>query len=140
MYGKYSAVRGYEKSPLTQQYTRTYGGTLGGAIVKDKLFYFVSAEAKKESYPSSIYPGYTTSYLTSDQAKQIADAYYNMTGFQENYAQRNIDNKSFGLLARIDWNINQNTNWPYAISTITLTMTTMELVQPAICLKTVVTA
>ena len=31
-----------------------------------------------------------------------------MTGFQENYAQRNIDNKSFGLLARIDWNINQN--------------------------------
>lgn len=108
MYGKYSAVRDYEKSPLTQQYTRTYGGTLGGAIVKDKLFYFVSAEAKKESYPSSIYPGYTTSYLTSDQAKQIADAYYNMTGFQENYAQRNIDNKSFGLLARIDWNINQN--------------------------------
>lgn len=47
MYGKYSAVRDYEKSPLTQQYTRTYGGTLGGAIVKDKLFYFVSAESKK---------------------------------------------------------------------------------------------
>lgn len=108
MYGKYSAVRGYEKSPLTQQYTRTYGGTLGGAIVKDKLFYFVSAEAKKESYPSSVYPGYTDSYITNDVAKQIADQYAKLTGIQEGYGQPNIDNKSFGLLARIDWNINQN--------------------------------
>lgn len=108
MYGKYSAVRGYEKSPLTQQYTRTYGGTLGGAIVKDKLFYFVSAEAKKESYPSSVYPGYTDSYITNDVAKQIADQYQKLTGIQDGYGQPNIDNKSFGLLARIDWNINQN--------------------------------
>lgn len=108
MYGKYSAVRGYEKSPLTQQYTRTYGGTLGGAIVKDKLFYFVSAEAKKESYPSSVYPGYTDSYITNDVAKQIADQYQKLTGIQEGYGQPDIENKSFGLLARIDWNINQN--------------------------------
>lgn len=108
MYGKYSAVRDYEKSPLTQQYTRTYGGTLGGAIVKDKLFYFVSAEAKKESYPSSVYPGYTDSYITNDVAKQIADQYAVLTGIQEGYAQPDIENKSFGLLARIDWNINQN--------------------------------
>ena len=108
MYGKYSAVRGYEKSPLTQQYTRTYGGTLGGAIVKDKLFYYVSAEAKKESYPSSVYPGYTDSYITNDVAKQIADQYQKLTGIQEGYGQPDIENKSFGLLARIDWNINQN--------------------------------
>ncbi|MBM6758441.1 TonB-dependent receptor [Bacteroides mediterraneensis] len=108
MYGKYSAVRGYEKSPLNQQYTRTYGGTLGGAIVKDKLFYFVSAEAKKESYPSSVYPGYTDSYITNDVAKQIADQYAALTGIQEGYGQPDIENKSFGLLARIDWNINQN--------------------------------
>ena len=108
MYGKYSAVRDYEKSPMGQQYTRTFGGTLGGAIVKDKLFYFVSAEAKKETYPSSVYPGYTSEYLTSDVAKQIADKYRELTGFDEGYGQRNVDQKSFGLLARIDWNINQN--------------------------------
>lgn len=108
MYGKYSAVRGYEKSPLNQQYTRTFGGTLGGAIVKDKLFYFVSAEAKKESYPSSIYPGYTDSYITNDVAKQIADQYKKLTGFDEVYNQRDVESKSFGLLARIDWNINKD--------------------------------
>ncbi len=108
MYGKYSAIRDYAKSPMTQQYTRTFGGTLGGAIVKDKLFYFVSAEGKKESYPSSIYPGYTSEYLTADVASQIANKYKELTGFEEGYSQRNVDQKSFGLLARIDWNINQN--------------------------------
>ncbi len=108
MYGKYSAIRGYEKSPMGQQYTRTYGGTLGGAIIKDKLFYFVSAEGKKESYPSSIYPGYTNNYLTASDAQKIAQKYQELTGFSEGYGQRNVDNKSFGLLARVDWNINQN--------------------------------
>ena len=108
MYGKYSAIRDYEKSPMSQQYTRTFGGTLGGAIVKDKLFYFVSAEAKKESYPASIYPGYTSEYLTADVASQIANKYKELTGYDEAYAQRNVDQKSFGLLARIDWNINQD--------------------------------
>ena len=108
MYGKYDADNDYVKNPLGQQYTRTFGGTLGGAIIKDKLFYFVSAEGKKESYPSSIYPGYTSNYITSDVAQQIADKYREYTGIEEGYGQRNVDNKSFGLLARIDWNINQD--------------------------------
>lgn len=106
MYGKYSAVRDYEKNALNQQYSRTFGGTLGGAIVKDKLFFFVSAEGKRDLYPHSVYPGYTGKYITSDVAKQIADKYYEYTGFNESYGQRDVDQKSFGLMARIDWNIN----------------------------------
>lgn len=105
MYGKYSAIQDYKKLPMTTQYERTYGGTLGGAFIKDKLFYFVSAEAKRQSYPSSIYPGYAPSYLTAATAKQIADQYNALTGFNEGYGQRNVDTKSFGLLARVDWNI-----------------------------------
>ena len=105
MYGKHSALQDYAESPLSQQYSRTYGGTLGGAIIKDKLFYFVSAEGHKESYPSQYYPGYTSTYITSDVAAQIANRYYDLTGVQESYGQRDIEQKSFGLLARIDWNI-----------------------------------
>lgn len=108
MYGKYSATRDYAKVPMTQQFDRTFGGTLGGAIVKDKLFYFVSAEAKKNSYPSSVYPGYTSSYITPATAKQIADRYAELTGNNESYDARTVDQKSFGLLARVDWNINEN--------------------------------
>ena len=107
MYGKYSAVRGYEKSPMSQQFDRTYGGTLGGAIIKNKLFYFVSAEGKKNSYPSSTYPGYTSNYITGATAKQIADQYKNLTGIEEAYGERDIEQKSFGLLARVDWNISE---------------------------------
>lgn len=125
MYGKYSAIRDYAKSPMTQQYTRTFGGTLGGAIVKDKLFYFVSAEGKKESYPSSIYPGYTSEYLTADVASQIANKYKELTGFEEGYSQRNVDQKSFGLLARIDGTSIKTTNWQSATNTtIRMTITT----------------
>lgn len=107
MYGKYSAVRDYEKSPMSQQFDRTYGGTLGGALIKNKLFYFVSAEGQKNSYPSSVYPGYTTNYITSATAKQIADQYKKLTGIDEAYGARDIEQKSFGLLARIDWNISE---------------------------------
>ena len=108
MYGKYSAIRNYEKVPMTTQYERTYGGTLGGAIIKDKLFYFVSAEGKKKSYPTNIYPGYAPTYITAETAQLIADKYQALTGFGDSYAQRNVDTKSFGLLARIDWNINDD--------------------------------
>ena len=108
MYGKYSANHDYEKSELNQQYTRTFGGTLGGAIIKDKLFYFVSAEGKKETYPSTIYPGYRSDYITTDVASQIVNKYKEYTGNQDAFSQRNIDQKSFGLLARVDWNINKD--------------------------------
>lgn len=108
MYGKYSAIRDYVKYPMTTQYERTYGGTLGGAIIKDKLFYFISAEGKKQSYPTSIYPGYAPSYLSTDVASQIANQYKSLTGFEDGYGQRNVETKSFGLLARVDWNINDD--------------------------------
>ena len=75
MYGKYSAVRGYEKSPMSQQFDRTYGGTLGGAIIKNKLFTLSVQKVRRTSYPSSTYPGYITNYITSATAKQIADQY-----------------------------------------------------------------
>ncbi len=108
MYGKYSAIHDYEKVPMSTQFERTYGGTLGGAIIKDKLFYFVSAEGKKQSYPTSIYPGYAPTYITEATAKQIVGRYQELTGFSDGYGQRNVDKKSFGLLARVDWNINDD--------------------------------
>lgn len=108
MYGKYNAARDYEKQKLGEQHTRTFGGTIGGALIKNKLFYFVSAEHKSDVYPNNIYPGYIDNYLTQDMADRIICKYQEYTGIKETYGPRDIENKSFGLLARIDWNINQN--------------------------------
>lgn len=108
MYGKYNATRNYEKQRLAEQNTRTFGGTIGGALIKNKLFYFVSAEHKSDIYPKNVFPGYIDKYLTQDMANQLIDKYYQYTGIRESYDPRDIENKSFGLLARIDWNINQN--------------------------------
>lgn len=108
MYGKYDASNDYKKSPMTKQYDRTFGGTFGGAFIKDKLFFFVSAEGKKNSYPSSYGPGYNEKYITAETAQQIIDQYNRYTGGTDVFGTRNIDTQSFGLLARVDWNINDN--------------------------------
>lgn len=108
MYGKYNATHDYAKEKLSEQHTRTFGGTIGGALIKNKLFYFVSAEQKSDIYPNNIYPGYLDNYLTADMANKVINKYNEYTGIKESYGPRDIENKSFGLLARIDWNINQN--------------------------------
>lgn len=108
MYGRYSAARDHTYNKLPTQYERTFGATLGGAFMKDKLFYFVSFEHKKSSYPSSIYPGYTDKYISAATAQQIADRYFALTGIRESFGQRDVDSRSNSFLGRLDWNIDES--------------------------------
>lgn len=107
MYGRYSVLQNYAKNPLTDQFDRTFGGTLGGAFVKDRLFYFFSVENKKKSYPSSLWPGFDDKYITTEVAQQIADKYYEMTGIRETFGRHDVDSHSLGILGRLDWNIDE---------------------------------
>ena len=107
MYGKYSAVRDYAKVPLTDQFERTFGGTLGGPIIKNKLFFFASVENKRKSYPNNIYPGYSEKYISTDVAQQVVDRYYALTGIRDSFGPRNVESHSLGITSRIDWNINE---------------------------------
>lgn len=66
-----------------------------------------SARAQKNSYPPSTYPGYTSNLYNQRHRQQIADQYKNLTGIEEAYGERDIEQKSFGLLARVDWNISE---------------------------------
>ena len=95
--------------------TTTYGFTLGGPIIKDKLFFFMNFEKDSDTYPN-VY-GYTTGTTTSkvDMAKalEIYDAVvaqskaagYEYTGSlpsnQDNYT------KSNKATVKLDWNINK---------------------------------
>lgn len=95
------------RTSLSKQHEYTYGATLGGAIVKNKLFYFFNAEVTDEQYPSRYLPG-AGSAISDADAKSIEEKITSLTGGYNagGYGQVNIPRRSFKGLARIDWNIN----------------------------------
>ncbi|MBQ3914672.1 MAG: TonB-dependent receptor, partial [Paludibacteraceae bacterium] len=110
-------VQNAEPNPDEQ---KTYGFTLGGPILKDKLFFFVNYErTESENIPTYWHPAlseadaadaktYTSRTLLSDMetiSKFVKDKYGYDTGSASVYPGGITNNK---YLARIDWNIHQN--------------------------------
>ncbi|MFI3328462.1 MAG: carboxypeptidase regulatory-like domain-containing protein [Rikenellaceae bacterium] len=100
-------AEGQERIKADEQMTRIFGATAGGALVKDKLFAFVSLENTKTIEPVSYYPGYASNYISEDVAQQIINKYSSITGNTEEFGMRNTATESFDLMARVDYNINK---------------------------------
>lgn len=89
-------------------YYKTYGFRLGGALIKNKLFYFINAEEQRDISPKpfdlSTYAGNTNTLSSinklSDYLKN--NYHYDAGGFLNNNGQLDADRIS----TRIDWNIN----------------------------------
>ena len=95
--------------------TTTYGFTLGGPIIKDKLFFFANAEMVQT--PTVVnrwrgsadgvarYDDYISRTKLSDLqavSNYVADRYGYNTG---SYTSFPADEKNYKILARLDWNI-----------------------------------
>lgn len=104
MYSRWNQATGKEDK-LTDQAVKTYGFTIGGPIIKDKLFFFGSVERKEQSYPDSYYAGMDGYFMTTELAAAIAKRYYEVTGIQESWARPDNERKSTSIMARLDWNI-----------------------------------
>ncbi len=86
------------------------GISLGGPIIKDKLFFFVNGESTDASYPSSYNIGQGSKIADStvknieNKLMQVTDGQYNGGGYGP-FTDKTTSDKIF---ARIDWNINTN--------------------------------
>lgn len=83
------------------------GFRLGGALVKNKLFYFINAEIGRRSAPTSFNAGETGSVLTDSLAKVIAD--YTKTTYNYDvgsYGANEAKTENNKFLVKIDYNIN----------------------------------
>jgi len=94
------------------------GFTVGGALIKNKLFYFVNAEQEERSAPAHTWTASTSSSAPNGTTISNANAadldalaaflkskYNYDPGAYQNYAYAS---KSKRLTAKIDWNINEN--------------------------------
>ncbi len=89
----------------------TYGISLGGPFVKNKLFFFVNAEKHKLSKPLPFNPATSGSgsdfdLVTLKDLREFVKSTYHFD--PGTYTHINRERNSTSLFARIDWNINQN--------------------------------
>ncbi len=101
----------------TPESKTTYGFTLGGPIIKNKLFFFVNAE--RSPSPSEIIKWRPSEDGVEDETRMITRVKISEAEQMRNFLIKNYDydpgsynnyNKDQGnlkLLARIDWNISQ---------------------------------
>ena len=96
---------------LAEQRTQIYGVSLGGAIVKNKLFFFLNGEFDLDSSPSSYYVGDSGCNITEADAKAISERLYALTGYDGGgYGRQTLKKQTASLIARLDWNINSRHN------------------------------
>ena len=105
---------------VSQSSKKAYGFTLGGPIIKDKLFFFLSAEKESTLTPGNtllaMQEGRDPNDLNVNSRVQasdlqtfsqlLKDKYGYDTGPYENWGGDNEYNNK--ILARIDWNISKN--------------------------------
>ena len=92
----------------------TYGLTVGGPIIKDKLFFFISGEMKKEKSQKDLNyyidgSGSTVDYGNKADADKFVSILQNKYGYDPGtYGPTANEFDSTQLFMRLDWNINAN--------------------------------
>jgi hypothetical protein len=91
--------------PKPKDRRQQFGPSVGGAIKKDKLFYFLSYDQQKRAFPAVIVPG-ASSFLTQTGTapgfSNVLNFYQGLTGPQDRAGSQWLG------LSRVDYNITNN--------------------------------
>ncbi len=90
-----------------------YGGTLGGPIIQDRLFFFLSYEKLERTAPQDIGPtgsGFPVEIpgVTQDDYDRIRQIGTDVYGFDPGEILSAAPEEDEKILAKIDWNINES--------------------------------
>ena len=94
------------RTKIEKYYDYQTGFGFGGAIKKNKLFYFTSIEIGRKSEPVLFAPGTSGSVIPQDVAKSIADTLATRYGYNSgSFSDINTATNSNKFFGRLDWNI-----------------------------------
>ncbi len=111
-------VDGYKLPAAQQSSSNIVGASIGGPIIKNKLFFFVNGEYEKRMYPGQNWvpskqvgdpnPNAVPNVLESDMVK-LSDYLKSKYNYDPGtYSGYKFNTKNTKFLGRIDWNINDN--------------------------------
>ncbi len=109
-YGNNQTLLGSYANGIEQEVSSFYdvqlGGGVGGAIIKDKLFYYVNIEQALSDNPVLNAPGSSTSNISSDDVEAIADRLISTYNYDPGtFTNAAIKTASTKVFSRLDYNI-----------------------------------
>lgn len=107
----YKMIGGKTSEPYQDESEYQLGFTVGGPIIKDKLFFFANYEKTNKQYPNLYGLGSTGSKVDADKATEILNDVKTMAsaqGIEYNgqFTNKDIYTKSDKAGFKLDWNIN----------------------------------
>lgn len=107
---------GDSRIDVSDSKNNVYGLTLGGPIIKNKLFFFVSGEYEKGERPGVTFKptggqgSGNTSTTTVEDLQRVSDFLRNQYGYNPGAFDQfpNFTSSNHKILGKIDWNINDN--------------------------------
>lgn len=125
----YKNMDGTYAQPYDDEKETLFGFTLGGPIIKNKLFFFANYENSEKSYPTQYTIDSPDVKFNPDLAKYLMSKIYDLANRQGyDYAtswadkDKNVKSQKAGL--KLDWNINEfnkfSVRWSYVDAKQTL--------------------